>query len=64
MPSYEMNRGKIVYSMAGGGKGEKGIPTEPPMSEAARDFARQSKSKAIKDPKLGYAGSKDPRRND
>ena len=64
MPSYTMKGGKIGYSMSGGGGGTKGIPKEPPMSEAQRDFNRTQKSKAIKDPKLGYAGSKDPRRSD
>lgn len=64
MPSYEVKGGKIAYSMSGGDKGPKGIPTTAPTSEAARDFASQPKSKAIKDPKLGYAGSSDPKRND
>lgn len=64
MPSYEVKGGKIAYSMESGDKGPKGIPTTPPPSEAARDFASQRKSQAIKDPKLGYGGSKDPARND
>lgn len=64
MASYEVKGGKIAYSMGGMGDGAKGIPKTPPMSEAARDFAAQPKSQAIKDPKLGYAGSKDPARND
>lgn len=64
MATYGTKGGKITYSQAGQGKGTKGIPTTPPTSQAARDFASQPKSKAIKDPRLGYAGSKDPKRND
>lgn len=42
----------------------KALPATPPPSEASRDFAKQPKSKAIKDPKVGYGGSKNPRVND
>lgn len=63
MPEYSVKGGKIAYSMSGGGD-KGGIPTTAPTSQAARDFASQPKSQAIKDPKLGYAGSKDPKRND
>ena len=64
MPSYGLKGGKISYSMSGGDKGTKGIPKSAPTSQAARDFASQPKSQAIKDPKLGYGGSKDHARND
>lgn len=64
MATYSSKGGNISYSTKGMGGGPKGIPTSPPMSEAARDFASQPKSKAIRDPKLGLAGSKDPKRND
>lgn len=64
MPEYSVKGGKIAYSMSGGGTGAKGIPTTAPTSQAARDFASQPKSKAIRDPKLGYAGSSDKKRND
>jgi hypothetical protein len=65
MPTYKTTKGGgISYSMKGGGGGTKGIPTKAPTSQAARDFAAQPRSKAIKDPKLGYAGSKDKSRND
>lgn len=64
MATYSTKGGKIAYSMGGGDKGAKGIPTTAPSSNAARDFAGQPKSKAIRDPKVGYGGSTDPKRND
>lgn len=64
MATYSSKGGKISYSMKGMGGGPKGIPTSPPMSEAARDFASQPKSKAIRDPKLGFGGSSEKKRND
>lgn len=63
MATYSKQGGKIVYTMPRSTP-NKGIPTTPPTSQAARDFASQPKSRAIKDPKLGYAGSRDPNKND
>lgn len=46
----------------------QGIPTTPPSSNAARDYASQPKSEAIRNPPGypggPYGGSKDPNRAD
>jgi hypothetical protein len=63
MATYGTKGGKITYTMSGQG-GAKGIPTSAPGSQAARDFASQPKSKAIRDPKLGYGGSSEKKRSD
>lgn len=64
MPDYTLKGGKIGYSTKLPGTGGRGIPKTPAPSQAAKDHASRPKSKAIKDPKVGYGGSSDPKRND